>query len=91
MAQGQPSTQMQKHTPIAGIVGTMLAIIAWLVFILFYALYWSNGFSLFQNIIVTIVSLLITGMVIGLVWVVWGWKRKWMFDEYGWESPHKKE
>ena len=42
-----------------------------LVFILLYALYWSNGFSLFQNVIVTIVSLAITGLLIGLMWIVW--------------------
>jgi hypothetical protein len=45
-------------------------VIAWLVFILVHALYWSGSFSLFQNVVVTIVSLIITGLVIGLVWLV---------------------
>jgi hypothetical protein len=44
--------------------------IAWLIFILAYALYWSSSFSLFQNVVVTIVSLIITGLVIGLIWLV---------------------
>ncbi|HYB07460.1 MAG TPA: hypothetical protein VEB87_04815 [Nitrososphaerales archaeon] len=67
--------------PLRGIVLTMVAIIAWLVFILLYALFWSNGFTLFQNVVVTVVTLVITAMVIGLGWVVWGfrhvkqWKR----------------
>ena len=60
--------------PLAGIVLTMVAIIAWLVFILLYALFWSNGFTLFQNVVVTVVSLGITAMVIGLGWVVWGFR-----------------
>jgi len=55
-------------TPIAlSIVG----VVAWLVFILLYALYWSSGFSLFQNIIVTVVSFLIAGLLIGLMWMPW--------------------
>jgi membrane associated rhomboid family serine protease len=50
---------------------SILGIIVWLVFILFYALYWSSGFSLFQNVIVTVVSLAIAGLLIGLMWMVW--------------------
>ncbi len=67
--------------PMGGIVLTMLAIIAWLVFILLYALFWSGGFTLFQNIVVTVVTLVITALVIGMGWVIWGfrhvkqWKR----------------
>lgn len=62
-----------EHTrPIGGIVLTLLAMIAWLLFILFYALFWSSGYTLFQNIVVVIVTLGITGVAIGLAWVVWG-------------------
>jgi len=56
--------------PIAPIIGCILGVVAWLFFILVYALYWSSGFSLFQNVVVTIVSLMITGLVIGLIWLV---------------------
>jgi hypothetical protein len=62
----------KEHMPLAPIIVTFLAIAVWLVFILLYALYWSTGFSWFQNIIVTIVSLLLVGLVIGLMWMVWG-------------------
>lgn len=57
----------------------MVAIIVWLVFILFYALYWSGSYNLFQNIVVTVVTLGITGVVIGLGWVIWGFRhvRQW--------------
>lgn len=59
---------------------TLLAVIAWLVFILIYALDWSNNYSLFQNIVVVIVTLGITGVVIGLGWVIWGSRhvKNWM-------------
>jgi hypothetical protein len=75
MKEGGPMYPVWEHAkPLGGIVLTMLAIIAWLVFILLFALYWSNGFSLFQDIIVTVVTLVITGMVIGLGWVIWGFR-----------------
>ncbi len=68
----QPQWHAGSITPI---VFSILGVIAWLVFILFYALYWSRGFSLFQNFIVTIVSLAIAALLIGLMWVVWGTSR----------------
>jgi hypothetical protein len=66
--------------PLVPIVVSIVAAIAWLVFILLYALFWSNSFSLFQNIIVTIASLAIAALVIGLGWVIWGMGRwqHWM-------------
>ena len=57
--------------PTAPIVLSILGMIVWLVFILFYALYWSDGFTLFQNVIVTIVSLAISCLIIGLMWIPW--------------------
>ncbi len=65
------NSESKYEGPMAPVYLSILGIIVWLVFILFYALYWSNGFSLFQNVIVTIVSLAITGLLIGLMWLVW--------------------
>lgn len=65
----------RHHSPIAPIVASMLGVVAWLLFILLYALFWSGGFSLFQNVVVTLVSLAITALLIGLMWVVWGYRR----------------
>lgn len=70
--EGGPWGDWEHNKPLGPIVVSILAVIAWLVFILLYALYWSNGFSLFQNVIVTIVSLTIMALFIGLGWVVWG-------------------
>ncbi len=57
--------------PTGAIIGSILGIVAWFVFILLYALVWSKGFDLFQNIVVGVGSLLITGLAIGAMWVVW--------------------
>jgi len=58
-------------------VASILGVIAWLVFILAYTLYWSGRYSIFQNIVVTVATLLVTGLLIGLMWVVWGFRRGW--------------
>jgi hypothetical protein len=67
----QSPTPVKNGVPTTPIVLSILGLIVWLVFILLYALYWSNGFSIFQNIIVTIVSLAIAGLLIGLMWMPW--------------------
>lgn len=56
---------------MGSIIGSILGIVAWLVFILLYSLYWSSGFDLFQNVIVTMVSLVVTGLLIGAMWLIW--------------------
>ena len=60
-----------QETPVVPIIVSIVGVIGWLVFILLYALFWSKGFNLFQNVVVTVVSLAITAMLIGLMWVVW--------------------
>ena len=72
LRQSSPPTEVRKSGPIGLIVASMLGIIVWLIFILLYALYWSGGFSLFQNVVVFIVSVCITGLLIGLMWIVLG-------------------
>ena len=52
-------------------MGSLSVIVGWLAFILVYALYWSKGFDLFQNAIVTVVSLATAGMLVCGVMLVW--------------------
>ena len=54
---------------------SIFIVAAWLAFIIFYALFWSTEFTLFQNVIVTIASFLLTGLFVGVVWVLWGMRR----------------
>jgi len=60
--------------PFGAIIGTILGIVAWLVFILLYALFWSKSYDLFQNVVVTIVSFLTTGLLVAVMWI--GWLRR---------------
>ncbi len=63
--------------PVLPVVLSIVSVLVWAIFILFYALYWSTGMDLFQNFIVTVVSLIITGLVIFLMWVLLGPKDYW--------------
>lgn len=68
--------------PIVIILASMLGIVAWLVFILLFALLWSGKYDLFQNIVVAFVSLAITGMLIGAMWMVWGYRQFGRFGDW---------
>lgn len=74
---GKKGRHQKVEAPRNLIVATLLILIAWAIFILLYALYWSTGFNTFQNVIVTLVSLFITGLSIGLIWVALGPRGYW--------------
>jgi hypothetical protein len=81
--EGGPWADWEHNRPLGPILVTFVAVIGWLVFILLFALYWSRGYSAFQDIIVTIVTLVIMGLVIGLTWTIWGMRhaKRWMKHE----------
>jgi predicted membrane channel-forming protein YqfA (hemolysin III family) len=63
---------MRHKTPAIPIALTILIGIGWLIFLLLYTLFWSTDFTFFQNIVVTVISFIVAGGFIGLVWIVWG-------------------
>jgi hypothetical protein len=58
-------------SPKTPIVLSILGFIVWLVFILIFTLYWSPDYTLFQNIMITSISFLIVGALIGIMWVIY--------------------
>ncbi len=60
-----------KFGPVIPIVVSIIAGIGWAIFILLHAFFWSEGFTLFQNIVIGIISLLIVAAILGVAWVVW--------------------
>ena len=75
----------EKHlNPIVPIAVSILAFIGWCVFILWYTVFWSGSFTLFQNIVIGLISLLILGGLLGLMWVIWG------FRTAGWGMPRPR-
>ena len=73
--------EKQRSNPFGLVIASMIGFLVWLVFILLFALYWSEGFNLFQNAIVFIVSLCITGLIIGMMWIIWGRDRMQMWSK----------
>lgn len=72
MSAARDDQQGTEFEPQRGpMIGSILITVGWLIFILLYALYWSEGYTLFQNVIVTIVSLAITALLTAAVWMVW--------------------
>jgi hypothetical protein len=56
------------------ILATLALVVAWVSFTLLYVAFWATGFSLFQSIIVVVVSLLVlTAGVLG-AWISFGLK-----------------
>jgi len=74
---------MRHGPPIAMVVASILGVVAWALFILVYTLLWSSKYSLFQNIVVSLITLVIAALLIGLMWVAWGMRRGWR-RAYSW-------
>ncbi len=85
MSGNSDSHEKRFGPPLGAIIGTVLGVVIWLVFIILYALDWSKRFDLFQNIVVTVASFLITGLLIALMWMIWifstGKHRFWWSDD----------
>jgi hypothetical protein len=64
----------KQPKPLIPLVISIVVLIIWVIFLLWFTLILSPDFNLFQNIVITIGSLLLVGLVIGLMWVVWGFK-----------------
>ena len=74
----------KEPNPFIPIVVSILAGIGWAIFILLHTIFWSTEFDLFQNIVIILVSLVIVGGSIGLMWVVWGFKVRNIFLRKFW-------
>lgn len=61
--------------PKGRIAISIVAGIVWLIFVLLFTAFWSTGFTTFQNLVIVAVSFLIVGGLIGLMWVLSGYKK----------------
>jgi hypothetical protein len=59
---------------------SILGPVAWLSFTLLYVGFWASGFTLFQSIIVILVSVIILGGLMGALWTGWGPRYRHAFD-----------
>jgi hypothetical protein len=54
------------------ILVSIAASVGWICFTLLYVAFWAHGFSIFQSIVVVIVSLLILSAILAGAWVSFG-------------------
>ncbi|MGQ0797955.1 MAG: hypothetical protein ACT4OI_08870 [Methanobacteriota archaeon] len=59
------------------VVGSIVAGVGWLVFILLYAGFWADRFTLFQSVVIFFISVIIVLGMLGILWASWGmrWAR----------------
>lgn len=66
----------------ARVVASILGPVAWLSFTLLYVGFWAQGFTLFQSVIVILVSAIILAGLMGALWASWGMRRRaWYWDD----------
>ena len=70
---------MKESKPTISIVISIIGAIGWIAFFVYHFAVWSAPFTFFQNIVITLISLLITGGIVGLSWVTWGF---WVGEEW---------
>jgi len=62
---------IDKDMPFNAIIASLVAVIAWALFAILYVIYWSGNFNLFQNIVILLLSVVIVGCGLGIVWMYW--------------------
>lgn len=56
--------------------------IGWLIFLIIFLFFYAEGFNIYQNIAIFLVSILVVGAILGPIWAHWGiktahtWKAK---------------
>ena len=65
----------KEETPFVPIVISIIAGIVWAAFMLLHILFWSSTYDWLQNLAIIVLSLVIMGGIIGLMWVYWIFKR----------------
>jgi hypothetical protein len=63
------------------VVASIVSGAAWISFTLLYVAFWAHGFSLFQSIIVVLVSLVILAGVLASAWISFGLS----WASHGWD------
>jgi hypothetical protein len=64
-----------EKNPFVPIVVSIVAAIIWSAFMLLHILFWSSGYDWLQNLAIIVLSLILMGCIIGLMWVYWVFKR----------------
>ena len=64
-----------KKNPFFPIVVTLAVGICWALLMILYVLFWASDFNWLQNIAIILLSLVVMGCSIGIMWVYWIFRR----------------
>ena len=68
---------------IARIIGTIVTLAVFLIGTLIYVGFYTNGYSLFQKIVVFLVGFILAIAVVSIMWVAWAGRRGWIHERWG--------
>lgn len=72
------------------IVATILTLTAFLVGTLIFVGFYTDGYTLFQKIVVFLVGFILSIAAVSIIWVAWAGRRGWMRGKWGpWSSLQK--
>jgi len=60
---------------------SILVVVGWLIFLILWLAFYADGFSIYQNIAVFLVSILVMIAILGPAWAYWGMKFGWKSKE----------
>ena len=54
------------------VAASILVGVSWISFVLLYAAFWDGPYSLFQSIVIVLVSFILLAGIMGAMWASWG-------------------
>jgi hypothetical protein len=71
------------HGMVSRIIGTIVTLAVFLIGTLIYVGFYTNGYSLFQKIVVFLVGFILAIAVVSIMWVAWAGRRGWIHERWG--------
>jgi len=65
--------------------------VAWLVFLIIFLAFYADRFSVYQNLAIFLVSVLVVGAILGPMWVYWGIKIAPRYAERWERGPSRRK
>ncbi len=87
--------ERMKHSDMRGfgwrVALSILVSMGWLAFLIIWLFFYAGSFSIYQNIAILIVSILVVGAIMGASWASWGMRHGHGWERCAEEEAEKKE
>ncbi|MGI0148358.1 MAG: hypothetical protein ACREDF_02340 [Thermoplasmata archaeon] len=58
-------------------IASIIIVFGWVIFILLFAGFWADRFTLFQNIVIFFASVVASIGLLAVMWAAWGMRMRW--------------